>query len=145
MLVINQFIKPIRINYPSDINIDRVIGPYKIKEIFIFTWNFNGSPSMEEKRFLKSKYYLNEIIYIITMETDSKVHDLLSKVKSSQDPNYTLYHHLQKLYQVKLELNNDEKFLDLFEDISLRIRKEGKYMLEDQIDKKRLFLLGRVL
>lgn len=75
------------------------------------------------------------------METDSKVHELLSKVKSSNDPNYTLYHHLQKLYQVKLELNNDEKFLDLFEDISLRIRKEGQYMLEESIDKNIFFYL----
>ena len=69
------------------------------------------------------------------METETKVHDLLFKIKSSQDPNYTLYHHLQKLYQVKLEMNNDEMFLDLFEDISLRLKKEGKYILEDMIDK----------
>src|SRR4051812_10828999 len=74
------------------------------------------------------------------METESKikagdVHDLLSKIRSSQDPNYTLYHHLQKLYQVKLEMKDDDKFLDLFEDISLRLKKEGKYILEDKINK----------
>ena len=69
------------------------------------------------------------------METETKVQDLLSKVKSSKDPNYTLFHHLQKLYQVKLEMNDDQKFLDIFEDISIRLKKEGKYNLEPLVDK----------
>lgn len=75
------------------------------------------------------------------METENKVHELLGKIKSSKDPNYTLYHHLQRLYQVKLEMNDDQKFLDLFEDISLRLKIEGKYTLEPTVDKTVIFYL----
>lgn len=60
-------------------------------------------------------------------ESKSEIYSLLSTVKSS---NSTLLDHLTKLFQVKLSMENDEKFLDLFEDISLRIRHEEKYLQE---------------
>lgn len=60
---------------------------------------------------------------------------LLSNVKN--EDNYSLYDHLQKLFDTKLEMQNDEKFLDLFEDISYRIRSQGYYKEDEKKNMKK--------
>jgi len=71
------------------------------------------------------------------METDTKkeVFTLLNSIKSKDksNPDYTLFQHLQRLYETKEELNDDRKFLDLLEDISIRIKKEGSYFNDAQV------------
>jgi hypothetical protein len=66
------------------------------------------------------------------METEMKsdVYGLLHQIKS-KDGHNTLYEHLQKLYETKVDLNDEHKFLDLLEDISLRIKTNGTYFQED--------------
>jgi radial spoke head protein 4/6 len=64
------------------------------------------------------------------MESDNDVFQLLEVIKSKDGKN-NLYEHLQKLYEAKIEMNDDKKFLDLLEDISIRIKVEGKYKNED--------------
>lgn len=56
-----------------------------------------------------------------------EVVNLLKKI-TNEDKTKNLYDHLQQLFDTKLILQNDEKFLDLFEDISYRIRNEGFYI-----------------
>ena len=69
------------------------------------------------------------------METDEirETYNLLNSI-TLKTGKTTLYEHLQKLYETKLEMNDDYKFLDLFEDISLRLKTEGKYLKEDNIN-----------
>lgn len=65
------------------------------------------------------------------MESNNDVYQLLEVIKSKDGKN-NLYEHLQKLYEAKIEMNDDKKFLDLLEDISIRIKVEGKYFNEDK-------------
>ena len=54
--------------------------------------------------------------------------ELLSKIKSKEGDN-NLYDHLTKLFETQLEMNDDKKFLDLFEDISQKSKSSsGKYL-----------------
>lgn len=55
----------------------------------------------------------------------------LLKTIVSEDKNKNLYDHIQELFDIKLTLQNDSKFLDLFEDISYRLRKQGFYIPEN--------------
>jgi hypothetical protein len=64
------------------------------------------------------------------MESDNDLYQLL-QVIISKDGKHNLYEHLQKLYVTKIEMNDDKKFLDLLEDISIKIKVEGKYYNED--------------
>jgi radial spoke head protein 4A len=66
------------------------------------------------------------------METSQEdLFNLLSTIKS-KDGNKNIYDHLMKLFETQMELNDDKKFLDLFEDISLKIKSsEGKYFDEE--------------
>lgn len=61
--------------------------------------------------------------------TKLEVVNMLRDIKN-EDNTYNLYDHLQKLFDVKMLLQDDEKFLDLFEDISYRIKNNG-YYIED--------------
>jgi hypothetical protein len=65
------------------------------------------------------------------METEIK--RLISSIHSKNDPNYNLYEHVEKLYQTRMELNDDKKFLDFFEDISIRIKKTGQYVDKNEL------------
>jgi radial spoke head protein 4A len=65
-------------------------------------------------------------------ETHNEIYKLLHSI-FSKDGKHNLYEHLEKLYETKMELNDDNKFIDLFEDISIRIKHEGKYMNEENI------------
>lgn len=57
--------------------------------------------------------------------------ELLSNIKS-KDGEKNIYDHLTKLFETQLEMNDDKKFLDLFEDISLKIKStKGKYLDEE--------------
>ena len=56
-----------------------------------------------------------------------EVVNLLKQI-TNEDKTKNLFDHLQQLFDTKLVLQNDEKFLDLFEDISYRIRNEGFYI-----------------
>ena len=62
------------------------------------------------------------------METESvfkEISELLENIKSS-DGNENLLDHLSKMFGVKLLLNDDKKYVDLFEDISIRLKKKWK-------------------
>ena len=66
------------------------------------------------------------------METDNEyqdISDLLSGIKSKDGEN-NLLDLLSKMYDTKLELNNNGLYIDQFEDISLRIKKNGTYIKE---------------
>ena len=54
--------------------------------------------------------------------------ELLKEIKS-RNGSTDLYEHINKLYSIKKEMNDDEKFSDLFEDISIRLKKNGEYNL----------------
>ena len=54
---------------------------------------------------------------------------ILFEIKSKKDGK-NLLSHLNKLYRIKKEMNDDNKFDDLFEDISLRVKKGGEYEKE---------------
>lgn len=66
-----------------------------------------------------------------TEELDD-VYQLLNKITSLDGTN-NLYEHLQKLFEAKENINDDRKFSDLFEDISIRIKATGKYFNEDKV------------
>ena len=59
---------------------------------------------------------------MITDITKSKLANLLSSIKS-KDGKHNLLEHLNKMYLIKAQMNNDELFNDCFEDISQRIKK----------------------
>ena len=74
--------------------------------------------------------------------------ELLKSIKPN--PNYkslkpkslkaNLYDHIKQMYLTQLTLNDDCKYDDLFEDISIRIKKDGTYfpnndITDEQIDK----------
>ena len=65
------------------------------------------------------------------MESEKDVYQLLHSIKS-KDGKQNLYDHIQKLYETKIEINDDKVFLDLLEDISIRIKVEGKYYNDDR-------------
>ena len=67
------------------------------------------------------------------METDNEfkdISDLLSGIKSKDGEN-NLLDLLSKMYDTKLELNNNGLYIDQFEDISMHIKKDGIYIKED--------------
>ncbi len=65
-------------------------------------------------------------------ETENKadIFKLVKQIKSS-DGKSSLLEHLTKLYETKMQLNDDSKFLDLIEDISIRIKQNGIYFNEE--------------
>lgn len=60
----------------------------------------------------------------------------LLKTITSEDKVKNLYDHLQEMFDTKLVIQDDEKFLDLFEDISYRLRKQGYYIPPDDKENK---------
>lgn len=73
---------------------------------------------------------------LINFESSKQeVINLLQKIHN-EDNSKSLYDHLQQLFDTKLIIQNDEKFLDLFEDISFRIRKQGYYIQPNDKDIK---------
>lgn len=60
--------------------------------------------------------------------SETEIKRLVSSVKSKSDNNMNLYEHFEKLLLTKMEINDDKKFLDLLEDISIRIKKTGHYI-----------------
>jgi hypothetical protein len=72
------------------------------------------------------------------LETDSnsEIFKIVSQVKSS-DGKVSLMQHIMKLYETKVQMNEDKKFLDLIEDISIKIKKNGNYY-NDQINRESL-------
>ena len=63
---------------------------------------------------------------MVTSMDNQNLESLLKNIKS-RNGSTNLYEHLGKMYQVKKEMNDDIKYSDLFEDISLRIKHSGKY------------------
>ena len=59
---------------------------------------------------------------MVTEIQKSKLAELLSNIKSKDGKN-NLLDHINKMYIIKNQLNNDDLFNDLFEDISFRIKK----------------------
>jgi len=69
-----------------------------------------------------------------TASIQTDLHNLLSKIKSKEiDRN--LYDHLLKLYETQIEMNDEKRFLDLFEDISLKLKKTDGNYLEEEAEK----------
>lgn len=64
-------------------------------------------------------------------KNDEDIYTLLSNIKSKNNKDENLYEHLQKLYETKMIMSDDQKFIDLLEDISLRIKTQGKYLVEE--------------
>ena len=67
------------------------------------------------------------------METENEfqdISDLLSGIKS-KDGEKNLLDLLSKMYDTKLELNNNGLYIDQFEDISMRIKQNGLYISEE--------------
>ena len=59
------------------------------------------------------------------METENafnEISEMLSEIKSS-DGNNNLLELLSKLLDTKIELDNDQLYIDQFEDISIKIKK----------------------
>lgn len=67
--------------------------------------------------------------------TKAEVIQLLRGIKNNDDSK-DLYNHLQLLFDTKYLLQDDEKFLDLFEDISIRIKNNGYYISQDDKERK---------
>ena len=63
---------------------------------------------------------------MVTVAEGNNLVKLLEDIKS-RNGSTNLFEHLNKMYQVKKEMNDDIKYSDLFEDISIRIKKEGFY------------------
>lgn len=71
------------------------------------------------------------------METENafkEISEMLSEIKSS-DGNNNLLELLSKLLDTKIELDNDQLYIDQFEDISIKIKK--KWILCQRFTKKR--------
>lgn len=60
--------------------------------------------------------------------------ELLSNIKS-KDGEKNIYDHLTKLFETQMEMNDDKKFLDLFEDISLKLKSTGGKYLDEEAEK----------
>lgn len=67
--------------------------------------------------------------------TKEEVIELLKSI-TSEDKQKNLFDHLQEMFNTKLTMQDDEKFLDLFEDISYRIRNQGFYIPENDKQQK---------
>ena len=63
---------------------------------------------------------------MVTVAEGNNLVKILENIKS-KNGSTNLFEHLNKMYQVKKEMNDDIKYSDLFEDISIRIKKEGNY------------------
>ena len=50
---------------------------------------------------------------------------------NEKDEKPNLYTHIKQLLKTKNLINDDEKFDDLFEDISIRIKNKGYYILDE--------------
>lgn len=68
-----------------------------------------------------------------TAKIQSELFNLLSEIKTKENKEKNMYNHLLKLYEVQMEMNDNNKFLDLFEDISLKLKNiKGKYFEEEK-------------
>ena len=63
---------------------------------------------------------------MVTDVPKGKLADILDNIKST-DQTCSLLSHLNKMFEVKAQMNDDTKFNDLFEDISIRIKHNGTY------------------
>ena len=73
------------------------------------------------------------------METENafkEISEMLSEIKSS-DGNNNLLELLSKLLDTKIELDNDQLYTDQFEDISIKIKKNG-YYVKDSLKRETL-------
>ena len=67
---------------------------------------------------------------MVTELPNTKLSQILSNIKS-RDETTNLMEHLNKMYSTKKLMNDDVKYNDLFEDISIRIKKKGEYMTDE--------------
>lgn len=66
-----------------------------------------------------------------TANVQENLINLLSNIKAKEGEK-NIYDHLMKLFETQLEMNDDQKFLDFFEDISIKLKSsEGKYHEEE--------------
>ena len=63
---------------------------------------------------------------MVTAVEGNNLVKLLENIKS-RNGSTNLFEHLNKMYEVKKEMNDDSKYSDLFEDISIRIKKDETY------------------
>ena len=63
---------------------------------------------------------------MVETEVNKEVYNLINVIKS-RDGKSNLLEHLMKLYEAKVEINDNKKFLDLLEDISIKVKTQGGY------------------
>ena len=68
--------------------------------------------------------------------SNTKLAKILSNIKS-KDGEKNLFQHLNKMYEIKKLMNDDIKYNDLFEDISLRIKEKGSYIQKEKKEEKK--------
>ena len=79
---------------------------------------------------------------MVTELSNSKINTILREIKS-KDGSTNLMEHLKKMYTIKKLMNDDEKYNDLFEDISLHLKEKEKYIQDDENVKDLNFVIDQ--
>jgi hypothetical protein len=79
---------------------------------------------------------------MVTELSNSKINTILREIKS-KDGSTNLMEHLKKMYTIKKLMNDDEKYNDLFEDISIHLKQKEKYIQDDENVKDLNFVIDQ--
>jgi hypothetical protein len=79
---------------------------------------------------------------MVTELSNSKINTILREIKS-KDGTTNLMEHLKKMYTIKKLMNDDEKYNDLFEDISIHLKQKEKYIQDDENVKDLNFVIDQ--
>ena len=79
---------------------------------------------------------------MVTELSNSKINTILREIKS-KDGTTNLMEHLKKMYTIKKLMNDDEKYNDLFEDISLHLKEKEKYIQDEENVKDLNFVIDQ--
>ena len=79
---------------------------------------------------------------MVTELSNSKINTILREIKS-KDGSTNLMEHLKKMYTIKKLMNDDEKYNDLFEDISLHLKEKEKYIQDEENVKDLNFVIDQ--
>jgi len=79
---------------------------------------------------------------MVTELSDSKISTILKEIKS-KDGSTNLMEHLKKMYIIKKLMNDDEKYDELFEDISLHLKHKEKYIQGEEKNKELNYVIDQ--
>ena len=79
---------------------------------------------------------------MVTELSNSKINTILREIKS-KDGTTNLMEHLKKMFTIKKLMNDDEKYNDLFEDISLHLKEKEKYIQDEENVKDLNFVIDQ--